>query len=274
MSCFKIFPTLLFLVALSPSIVTAQVINIDIQGGGGPLDKTDAAAAPDPSAPPFWNIVGLAGGALTNSDGTASGATLNAITGANGAFRQQNLGAENLLYDYAFAGGSGTISTSVSGLSAGTYDVYVYGSLQFQEPMTGFGGAGDNTVTVNGVSQELNYPGLANGGSSTTFVEGENFVLFSGVVIGAGDVLDISSTNDLTFREVTLSGFQIVNVGGGGTPVLKGDVDMSGAVDFGDIPAFIAVLQSGGFQDEADTDCSTVVDFADIPAFITILQGG
>ncbi len=57
-------------------------------------------------------------------------------------------------------------------------------------------------------------------------------------------------------------------------PTLKGDVDLSGVVDFSDIPAFIAVLQGGGFQAEADADCSGAVDFADIPAFITILQGG
>jgi len=180
------------------------VINIDIQGGGTPIDYTGTAAAPDPNAVPFWNIVGLAGGALTRSDGTASGATLNAITGATNAFRQQNLGANGLLYDYAFTGGSGTISTSVSGLSAGT--------LQFQEPANGFGGSGDNTVTVNGASQSLDYPGLANGGSSTTFVAGENFVLFSGVAIGAGASLNISTANDLTFREATLAGIQIVDV--------------------------------------------------------------
>jgi len=55
-------------------------------------------------------------------------------------------------------------------------------------------------------------------------------------------------------------------------PVLKGDVDMDGDVDFDDIPAFIAVLQSGVFQAEVDCDCNTVVEFADIPAFIAILQ--
>ncbi len=63
-------------------------------------------------------------------------------------------------------------------------------------------------------------------------------------------------------------------VGSCGISPLKGDVDLSGAVDFGDIPAFISVLQSGGFQIEADCDCSGGVDFSDIPAFITILQGG
>ena len=54
-------------------------------------------------------------------------------------------------------------------------------------------------------------------------------------------------------------------------PIL-GDVNMDGAVTFGDISAFIAVLQSGDFQAEADADQSGAVDFADIPAFIAILQ--
>ena len=55
-------------------------------------------------------------------------------------------------------------------------------------------------------------------------------------------------------------------------PLLKGDVDMDGDVDFSDIAPFIAVLQGGIFQAEADCDCSQMVDFADIPAFIGILQ--
>ncbi len=54
---------------------------------------------------------------------------------------------------------------------------------------------------------------------------------------------------------------------------LKGDVDLSGVVDFADIPPFISVLQQGIFQAEADCDCNGVVDFADIPVFISILQG-
>ena len=52
---------------------------------------------------------------------------------------------------------------------------------------------------------------------------------------------------------------------------LLGDVNLSGVVDFLDIPAFIAVLQSGVFQAEADCDESGMVDFGDIPAFIAIL---
>lgn len=54
--------------------------------------------------------------------------------------------------------------------------------------------------------------------------------------------------------------------------VLKGDVDLNGAVDFGDIPPFIVVLQAGTYQAEADCDCDGFVTFADIPAFIEILM--
>jgi len=55
--------------------------------------------------------------------------------------------------------------------------------------------------------------------------------------------------------------------------VLKGDVNLSGVVDFADIPPFIAILRAGTFQAEADCDCGGVVNFADIPEFIAILQG-
>jgi len=54
--------------------------------------------------------------------------------------------------------------------------------------------------------------------------------------------------------------------------ILLGDVDQSGIVDFGDIPAFIQVLIGGEFQAEADCNEDSFVDFADIPAFIAILQ--
>lgn len=55
-------------------------------------------------------------------------------------------------------------------------------------------------------------------------------------------------------------------------PTLLGDVNLDGVVNFSDIPTFISVLQSGGFQAEADCDLSGTVDFGDIPAFIEILM--
>lgn len=53
--------------------------------------------------------------------------------------------------------------------------------------------------------------------------------------------------------------------------VVKGDVDLSGTVDFLDIAPFIAALDGDTYQAEADCDCDRDVDFADIPAFIAAL---
>jgi hypothetical protein len=56
-------------------------------------------------------------------------------------------------------------------------------------------------------------------------------------------------------------------------PVLLGDVDLSGTVDFLDITPFIGVLSGGTFQAEADCDGSGSVTFLDITPFIGILSG-
>jgi len=57
------------------------------------------------------------------------------------------------------------------------------------------------------------------------------------------------------------------------TPLILGDVNRDSAVDFSDIPPFIAVLKAGSFQAEADCNKSGAVDFSDIPPFIDILSG-
>jgi len=54
-------------------------------------------------------------------------------------------------------------------------------------------------------------------------------------------------------------------------PVLLGDVNLSGRVDFSDIPLLVFYLQFGVNVPEADCNEDGVVDFADIPAFIDIL---
>ena len=104
-------------------------------------------------------------------------------------------------------------------------------------------------------------------GSSLTFN------LFGSNVAPVDDpaTFNAGSTGD---GRAQINGIQLRDVSGGVMPpFLKGDVDLSGIVDFGDIAPFIGVLQGGMFQQEADCDCSTVVDFGDIVPFIAILQG-
>ena len=102
--------------------------------------------------------------------------------------------------------------------------------------------------------------------SAVMAIEGAGFGLTDGLIHFDDFVFEVDSAH-------------VVVVGAGHAAVeiepdaLKGDVNLSGMVDFSDIAPFIAVLQGGMFQAEADCDCSTVVDFSDIPAFIAILQG-
>ena len=52
----------------------------------------------------------------------------------------------------------------------------------------------------------------------------------------------------------------------------NGGANRNGVVDFSDIAAFVAVLQSGIFLEQADANQDGELNFADIPAFIEILQ--
>ena len=98
---------------------------------------------------------------------------------------------------------------------------------------------------------------FALGTTSGAFGGTDGPVMGSSTVGEPNNGIDISNVT-ITFEEASTA--------------LKGDVNMSGMVDFADIGPFIAVLQGGMFQAEADCDCSTVVDFGDIPVFIAILQ--
>lgn len=55
-------------------------------------------------------------------------------------------------------------------------------------------------------------------------------------------------------------------------PILLGDVNRDGVVNFSDIPPFIAALQGGDLVCRADIDQNGVVNFLDISPFILILQ--
>ena len=56
-------------------------------------------------------------------------------------------------------------------------------------------------------------------------------------------------------------------------PLLLGDVNRDGVVNFTDISPFIGLLSTGDLQSEADIDSNGVVDFADIGPFIGLLSG-
>ena len=147
-------------------------------------------------------------------------------------------------------------------------------------------GDGIDDVTISGgVDEDYVVFGSNSGFSSSldlSTLDGTNGFVISGTfpssVSGAGDI-NADGIDDLIIGESgadlngnSLAGVSYVVFGRAASPVLKGDVDMDGDIDFSDIPPFISVLISGVFQAEADCDCNTAVEFADIPAFINILQ--
>ena len=73
-------------------------------------------------------------------------------------------------------------------------------------------------------------------------------------------------------RFVVAREFDIFGTPTAGGAVL-GDSNQDGIVNFLDISAFVEVLQSGVYLEEADCNQDGAVDFQDIPAFIAILIG-
>ena len=95
---------------------------------------------------------------------------------------------------------------------------------------------------------------------------------FTFPITGTGSQLTLTLNYDTngTGEPMAIDNVSVTS-GGGGGPVLKGDVDQDGMVTFLDINPFIVLLAANGFQLEADCDCDGDLDFLDIQPFINIL---
>lgn len=217
--CFVSLFTITFLASVS--LGQSVVINVDVQGGGTPRDAVtgDAAAHADPAgAAAVWNVSGLNGAALTASDGSAS--TVGYTFGSNDAagagdprtFRQQDdTGQTNLLYDYAFANSNANLLLDVTGLDPLlTYDLYIYGSMQFN-----INGNATIDFTVGGNTESTVYTGVdENPNIQTDYFLNENYVLFTGLT-GTSQSVSIARNPNIGFAEPTVAGFALV-----GTPAV------------------------------------------------------
>ena len=196
--------------------------------------------------------------------------------------------------DYVFSRGSYGVAdlqtSTINGLIPGnSYDLYIYGQGDNFEGSNTFGGQNVG-IRIGTDVRHTSYDGIP--GGDGLLVEDIEYVKFTGIVADADGAITFEHFNpgvgihgtDPAFADSSTGSFDLDNqnsrfhainglqIVGDFPPLLKGDVDTDGDVDFDDIVPFIAVLQAGVFQAEADCDCNTVVDFADIPAFIAILQ--
>jgi len=204
------------------------IINVDIQGNGGPRDSVtgESAAHTDPAgATAIWNNSGLTGTNLTQSDGTATtvGYTITSANGGLGTFRRQNQttpptapggtgGIRNLLYDFAFQNNADQTlrvwDLNITNLDAAlTYDLYVYGGTQFADNPSS-----NVSFTVNGVTNTIDYSGAIamNPTPIDSYVLGQNFTVFNGLTADVANEITLSAS--ATLGEPTLSGFALVAV--------------------------------------------------------------
>lgn len=117
------------------------------------------------------------------------------------------------------------------------------------------------TNTTNGLTT------LINNGDGT-FVTGAVFQ--TGLLLQVVAVADVNNSPDVDLIVVDAFPTGSVTVL---SPCRLGDVNRDGRVNLLDIGPFIAVLSSGGFQEEADTDPNGIINLADINPFIAILNG-
>ena len=82
----------------------------------------------------------------------------------------------------------------------------------------------------------------------------------------------ILSFSDVDLNSPADSRAIVFSVVSGATSVLRGDCNLDGVIDFGDIPAFIGALSGGTNLDQADCNADGAVDFGDIPSFVDILS--
>jgi len=102
------------------------------------------------------------------------------------------------------------------------------------------------------------------------------------VALDVTDYLSESSDSELRFGAVRFDSTEDVDGLGprlflelkAPDPILLGDVNMDGTVNFLDIVPFIGFLSRGEFKAEADLDQSGIVDFRDIVPFIGVLSAG
>lgn len=112
--------------------------------------------------------------------------------------------------------------------------------------------------------------GVIDDGTRLNVADGESFTIATPIETLSGILADGSS-----FSFDRFFGGGAFTPGGATLTVrlssILGDVNLDAGVDISDIPAFIAILISGGYQVEADCNQDGVVDFSDIPVFIEIL---
>lgn len=177
------------------------------QGGNGP---TQSGAAVVGSAGDVWNGLGItASEGNTFTASSIANSTGAEVSGVSVSYPRWSYNATQSNNSYPFAGtdyanlmggtlvDAGNHTVSISGLAAGTYNLYVY---------SGSAGDGQNRVTTfnaNGLTASV---GPNN--NASTLIAGQNYALLTPVVTDTG-VLTIAFNRAAGSGEGNFSGFQL-----------------------------------------------------------------
>ena len=204
----------------------------------------------------------ITGGSVGNSLVACSGGVLNISGGSVGDF----LFAEP---DSEINISGGTVG---SGNSAGVMFV-AFGDSQVN--ISGgtiasfFSAEANSSVNITGTEFFVDGNPMVNLQVGQPFVVADRGVTLTGVLADGEpfsfNLMSTFSPTDFFSPAATLT----VTLDG---PVVLGDLNLDGIVNFLDISPFIQVLTSGDFQAEGDIDKSGTVDFLDISGFIGLLS--
>jgi hypothetical protein len=209
------------LVALLPAVATAAIIQSDVlnvdfnvtNGSAGTYNSTAVVSG----AGTKWNGVAI-GNLLVTIPSFSSGTLVNSVNDSGGIashsptvsltnFRPYDSGtpaplAPALMTDIAAGVSADTPSNpspmgfTITGLNNGTYDLYLYSNNG------SFSNSG-SAFTVNGVTK------TATNSGQTTFVQGGNYVVYSGIVVSGGSLTGSVATT-IAGNASSFNGFQLV----------------------------------------------------------------
>ena len=126
------------------------------------------------------------------------------------------------------------------------------------------------TVSING--NTISVPGVIRGVDDEEFGSIDDGLVSREIIVPIGFLND--GQNLLRFNFTGggfLSSTALVVTAAPVDPILLGDTNLNGEVNFLDVASFIEILTSGPFLAEADTNQDGGVNFLDIASFIAIL---
>ncbi len=195
---------------------------------GNTTDAVTTAAGAYPIS--FWNNIANAtftSGTIYSSDGSASATLTRSGSGADNAFQSgiyPDGGNFSLLYGYQDAGQNALATNVISGLTAATYDVFLYTGGDVARPSSGtdylpnytINGTTYYTATLDGRSAMWKMlqgiPTSQNDSTYPTTQTAGHYIKISNVVPVGGKITISANSDNLTYRS-PLNGIELVSVG-------------------------------------------------------------